>query len=244
MSKLITRLKVSLIALLGIGPVLELLAAQAQPGSSVPQPGDVAADPLGSDIAIPWPQIQAALARAQQQNQPLTLFERTAPLSSPDGGSAVYSRLLIQARPQLLESKVSSVLFWQDLRTGEIQAVAASQPRESREAATAELTGLAVLVPVAWSGSGLQVLCRDFQGGFATDFISDYALVWDRQQRQTFLLAPHSVRYSNAILLGWSRQHPDRALFKAGLIGEANWPQWTVQLDGQTAAAPEDQPLR
>jgi hypothetical protein len=44
-------------------------------------------------------------------------------------------------------------------------------------------------------------------------------------------------------LLGWSRTNPDQVLFRAGELGEENWPLWAVDLDGQTLAAIEDQPL-
>ncbi|MBD2102374.1 hypothetical protein [Leptolyngbya sp. FACHB-261] len=210
------------------------------------QQGEVSTDPLGSSIPIPWQQIQTVQARAQQQNRPQTVFERTPLLRSPDGRFAVYSRLLIQAKPQVTDTSVSSVLFLQDLQTQQLQAIAASTPREglSSNGQAGTVVGFGVLVPIAWSARGDRVLCRDFQGGNATDFISDYALIWDQQQRRTYTLAPNRINYSNAILLGWSRQHPERALFKAGLLGETNWPQWTVQLNGSTAPAPQDEPLK
>ncbi len=239
---------------------LALIASISAPvfwGTSAAQPslllaqmqqGDLVNDPLGSSISILWPQIQSAQARAQQSKQAVTTFERTPPLRSPDGRFAVYSRLLIQAQPSMAEIYVSSVVFLENLQTGELQQIAYSLPREGEPAngklGSSKQAGFGVVVPVAWSASGKQLLCRDFQGGVATDFISDYAVIWDQEKRSTTTLAPTKIQYSNAVLLGWSRQHPDRPLFRAGMLGDDNWPQWTVGLDGRTKPAPGDQPLR
>ena len=46
------------------------------------------------------------------------------------------------------------------------------------------------------------------------------------------------------MLLGWSKNQPDHALFRAGEMGEEDWPLVQVTTDGQTVNTTDaDQPI-
>jgi hypothetical protein len=99
------------------------------------------------------------------------------------------------------------------------------------------------MMPISWSENSDRLLTRDFEASLGSDFASDYAVVWDSTSNCTRTLAPSEIYYTHAILLGWSRHHPDRVLFRAGIMGQADWQQWTVDLRGRTLLAPDDQPV-
>jgi len=46
------------------------------------------------------------------------------------------------------------------------------------------------------------------------------------------------------VLLGWSKSQPDHVLFRAGELGEENWPLVKVANDGKTVTTTDDdQPI-
>lgn len=204
-------------------------------------------DPLNSPHPIPWNWVLATQSEDSSGITPTVRYFRTQALISPDGQHAAYSRIQMQVMADFTHSRVNSVLFVENLRTGNLQTITASSPfadnpfspnSEPQQAGT-----IAILIPVAWSASGDRVLAREFESLFGTDIASDFAVVWDRQLNRIHTIAPLGIQYTNAILLGWSQSHPDRVLFRAGNIGDENWNLWAVDPAGQTLAAIEDQPI-
>lgn len=224
--------------------------APVPPSALAPQPDmtqqSVQLDPLNSPYPIPWNWVLATQEEAAS-TIPRLRYYRTQALISPDGQFAAYSRIQMQVMPDFTHSRVNSVLFVENLRTGDLQTITASSPfadnpfvpnAEPQRAGT-----IAILIPVAWSASGDRILAREFESFFGTDIASDFAVVWERQSNRIRTIAPSGMQYSNAILLGWSRTNPDRVLFQAGNIGDENWDLWAVDFAGQTIAALEDQPV-
>jgi hypothetical protein len=207
----------------------------------------VPTDPLDSPHPIPWNWMMGVHGEVSSTEGTGMRYYRSSSLISPDGNFAAYSRIRMEIEPQLFRSRVNSVLFVENLQTGELRTIAASSPLADNplsDSDEADMPGnIAVLMPVTWSQSGDRVLAREFEGRFSTSDASDYAVVWDRQRDRTHTLAPNRVHYTNAILLGWSQTYPDRVLFRAGIIGERDWPLWAVDLGGSTVAVREDRPL-
>jgi hypothetical protein len=100
-----------------------------------------------------------------------------------------------------------------------------------------------MIVPVSWSAESDRLLAREFESLFSSDMASDYAVIVDCSTKRVSTVAPTSISYTHAILLGWSQAHPDRALFMAGNLGEGDWPLWTVAASGETELATGDRPL-
>lgn len=231
----------------------EISLDSSQPSHSGPaaasamSPHSVQIDPLNSPHPIPWNWVLANLSEANPTHGSQTRYYRSQSLVSPDGKYAAYSRIQIQLRPQFLQSRVSSVLFLENLKTGDLKTVTASSPLSDAPANAAkpeDMAGtIAIVIPVAWSETGDRVLAREFESLLGSDIASDYALIWDRQLNRVSTVAPTRIQYTNAVLLGWSQSHPGQALFRAGMIGEEQWPLWTVDLSGQTTAAPHDKPV-
>jgi hypothetical protein len=208
-------------------------------------------DPLNSPYPIPWNWVLATQAEIAQSQTPYLRYYRSQSLLSPDGQYAAYSRIQMQVSPTFTQSRVSSVLFLENLQTGDLQTITASSPLANdssfadQHAASdpAETGTIAILIPIAWSEQSDRILAREFESVFGSDIASDYAVVWDRQLSRTYTIAPTRVQYSNAILLGWSRTRPELVLFQTGNLGEEQLHQWAVDFDGCTAAAVEDQPV-
>ncbi|PSB68033.1 hypothetical protein C7B61_02990, partial [filamentous cyanobacterium CCP1] len=55
-------------------------------------------------------------------------YYRSQSLISPDGQYAAYSRIQMQLSADFTQSRVASVLFLENLRTGELQTITASSP--------------------------------------------------------------------------------------------------------------------
>jgi hypothetical protein len=105
-----------------------------------------------------------------------------------------------------------------------------------------------VLVPVSWSEKGDRFLARKFKGVFNTGDATDHAVIWDRQKNHANTVAPAQEETEHekiAILLGWSKSQPDHVLFRAGEMGEENWPLVKVANDGKTVptTTDADQPI-
>ncbi|MDX2099235.1 MAG: hypothetical protein SFW36_15765 [Leptolyngbyaceae cyanobacterium bins.59] len=206
-------------------------------------------DPLDSPHPIPWNWVLANLTPSESYSASGSRYYRTQSLLSPNGHYASYSRIQMQVHPEFLHSRVSSVLFIENLQTGDLQVITAASPlADNPFTATSETEKMvdgkvAILIPIAWSETSDRILAREFESLFGSGIASDYAVIWDRQMNRASTVAPTRIHYTNAVLLGWSQKYPDRVLFRAGMMGEEDWGLWTVDRTGQTNAAPEDRPI-
>jgi hypothetical protein len=203
-------------------------------------------DPLDSPHPIPWNWVLATHAELSSSNSSGIRYYRSQSLLSPDGQYAAYSRIQMEGQPELYQSRVTSVVFVENLQTGDLRTITASSPLTDHsllQEPDDDMPGtITILVPISWSKSSDRLLVRQFEGLFNTTEISDFAIVWDRRQNLVTTLAPQSVQYDMAVLLGWSQRHSDRILFRAGELGYERWPVWSVDLNGQTTLALEDEP--
>ncbi|MEH2286302.1 hypothetical protein [Nostoc sp.] len=214
-------------------------------------------DPIGSPHPIPWKWITATQEAIASNGGSGVRHYRSVPVISPDGKYAVYSRVQLEVKPQMYNSRVTSVLFVQDMHTKKLWVMASTTPvsdpllkvkalkaESSEETDTSGKIG--VLVPVSWSEKGDRFLARKFDGIFNTGDSTDSAVIWDRQKNHANTVAPVSDEEHEkvAVLLGWSKSQPDRVLFRAGELGEENWPLMQVANDGKTITATDsDQPI-
>lgn len=203
-------------------------------------------DPLNSPFPVPWNWVLATQSEGNHTTAPSIHYYRSPALISPDGQYAAYSRIQMKVQPQFTQSWVSSMLFLENLKTGDLQSIAAESPFAdnpfSANARGINPGSIAILIPIGWSSNGDRILAREFESIFGTDIASDFAVVWDRSANRVRTLSPSGIQYTNAILMGWSQQNPDRVLFRAGNIGEEEWQLWSVDVSGQTNAAREDAP--
>jgi len=204
-------------------------------------------DPLNSPHPVPWSWVLATQDEVSSTQGAGLRYYRSRSLVSLDGDYAAYSRLQMQVQPEMYRSRVSSVMFLENLRTGDLQVVTATSPLATNPRTPnkeAEQPGvISMIVPIAWSETSDRLLARQFEGLFNTSDASDYAVIWERGNSQTVTVAPTRMMYSNAILLGWSQEHPDRVLFQAGALGDESWPLWSVDTRSETRLANTDQPL-
>ncbi|BAY35714.1 hypothetical protein NIES2111_00300 [Nostoc sp. NIES-2111] len=228
------------------------------PDISVEEPqedAEVQNDPIGSPHPIPWKWIMSTQEAIGSQGGSGVRYYRSVPVVSPDGRYAVYSRVQIEVKPEMHNSKVNSVLFVEDRQTKKLRVMAATTMttdpllnKEEIAAQPAEEDGkIGVLVPVSWSEKSDRFLARKFEGIFNTGDSTDSAVIWDRQKNQTNTVAPAHTEDEHekiAVLLGWSKNEPDHVIFRAGEMGEEEWPLVKVAIDGKTAATTEkDQPI-
>jgi len=203
-------------------------------------------DPLNSPHPIPWGWILATHAEVSSTVGAGLRYYRSPSLVSSNGEYAAYSRIEMQVQRELCRCRVSSVMFVENLRTGELQEVVAASPLASYSFCTPEeldLAGtIAVLIPVSWNKTGDRILAREFEAIFCSSDMSDYAVVWDSKQNHTHTISPVRSLYTHAVLLGWSQSYPDEVLFRAGNLGDRSWPVWAVDLGGRTVAANQDKP--
>ncbi|MEH2245592.1 hypothetical protein [Nostoc sp.] len=214
-------------------------------------------DPIGSPHPIPWKWITATQEAIASKGGSGVRHYRSVPVVSPDGKYAVYSRVQLEVKPQMYNSRVTSVLFVQDMQTKKLWVMASTTPVSDPllkvkvvKAASSEETDtngkIGVLVPVSWSEKGDRFLARKFEGIFNTGDSTDSAVIWDRQKNHANTVAPANEQEHEqiAVLLGWSKSQPDRVLFRAGELGEENWPLMQVANDGKTVTTTNnDQPI-
>ncbi len=213
-------------------------------------------DPIGSPHPIPWKWIMATQEAIGSKGRSGVRYYRSVPVISPDGKYAVYSRVQLDIKPEMYNSRVTSILFVEDLQTKKLRVMAStallSDPLVQKKIASlqeADTQGqIGVLVPVSWSQKGDRFLARKFEAVFNTADATDYALIWDRQNNHTNTVAPAQQQDRHeqmAILLGWSKSQPDHVLFRAGELGEEHWPLVKVANDGQTVitSTDADQPI-
>lgn len=202
-------------------------------------------DPLDSPHPVPWNWVLAN--QSSPSPAPRLRYYRTQALISPDGVYAAYSRIQMRVEREFTQSQVSSVLFIENLRTGDLQTIPVDAPlAENPFGSYAEAPptgGIAIAIPVAWSANSDRLLAREFESLFGSGMGSDYAVIWDRTSGRVSTVAPGGIAYTNAILLGWSRTHPNSVLFRAGELGDPEWRIWAVEANGRTQPAFEDQPI-
>ncbi|WP_373528957.1 hypothetical protein [Nostoc sp.] len=215
-------------------------------------------DPIGSPHPIPWKWITATQEAIGSNGGSGVRHYRSVPVVSPDGKYAVYSRVQLEVKPQMYNSRVTSILFVQDMQTKKLWVMASTTPVSDpllRVKAVKEMFPdetdtngqIGVLVPVSWSEKGDRFLARKFEGIFNTGDSTDSAVIWDRQNNHANTVAPAYEENDHekiAVLLGWSKSQPNHALFRAGELGEENWPLMQVANDGKTITTTEnDQPI-
>ncbi|NEO75506.1 MAG: hypothetical protein F6J99_04270 [Moorea sp. SIO4G3] len=203
----------------------------------------VQSDPLNSPYPIPWNWVLETHAELVANQSFGSRYYRSQSLVSPDGKYAAYSRIQLQAQPELYRSRISSVMFLENLQTGDLRIITASSPLANHINDDKLSGAISILIPVSWTESSDRLLGRQFEGFFNTSDASDYAVIWDRNQNTVTTLAPKRIHYTNALLLGWSQANPDQVLFQAGELGNEYWPMWSVEPNGYTALTFEDEPM-
>lgn len=202
-------------------------------------------DPLESPHPIPWSWVLATLNANSSSHLAGLYCYRSQSLISPDQRYAAYSRIQMQVESEYFRSHVTSVLFLENLRTGDLQPITPASPLADNPFldSSRELTGrISIVIPVSWSETSDRLLAREFESIFGSDIASDYAVIVDRSQNRISTVAPTQIRYTNAVLLGWSQFQPERVLFRAGMLGDQHWQQWAVAANGQTTLAKGDRP--
>ncbi len=213
-------------------------------------------DPIGSPHPIPWKWIMATQEAIGGRGISGVRYYRSLPVISPDGKYGIYSRVQMEVRPEMHNSRVKSVLFMEDRETKKLRVMISTDkeidPLLNKEVSLSEEADndgkIKVLVPVSWSEKGDRFLARKFVAIFNTADATDQAVIWDRQKNNINVVNPVQSEDDHekiAILLGWSKKQPNNVLFRAGELGEENWPLVQVANDGQTVdmSAEEDQPI-
>ena len=213
-------------------------------------------DPIGSPHPIPWKWIMATQEAIGGRGVSGVRYYRSLPVMSPDGKYAIYSRVQMEVKPEMHNSRVKSVLFMEDRQTKKLRVMISTDkeidPLLNKEASLSEKADndgkIGVLVPVSWSEKGDRFLARKFVAIFNTADATDQAVIWNRQQNNINVVNPVQSEDDHekiAILLGWSKKQPNNVLFRAGELGEENWPLVQVANDGKTVdiSAEEDQPI-
>ena len=206
-------------------------------------------DPLNIPHPIPWNWVvanQTEFTTEQLTNtESINRFYRSQSLRSPNQRYAAYSRIQLHLSANTTRHRVSSMLFIENLETGNLQTINITSPLFgqpfSDEAATPP-GAIAIVVPISWSVDSDRILAREFESIFGSDIASDYAVVWDCNEQRSYTLSPVGMEYNHAILLGWSQANPAQILFKTGMMGDEDWLYWTVNESGETFPAPDDQP--
>lgn len=208
---------------------------------------EIPVDPLNSPHPIPWQWIMEHYDQASNNGNNEPSYYRSSALISPDGQYAAYSRIKMHSEAELYLSRVSSVMFVENLRTGNLRTVTANSPLadhplEPNEAAD-QPGAISILMPISWSADGDRILARQFESFFSTSDLTDYAVIWDKNTNKTYTIVPKTEDYSSAILLGWSDTNPRDVVFKAGNMGDEEWDLVAVNTQGDTMIAKNEQPV-
>jgi hypothetical protein len=216
------------------------------PVSEQPNESEMAqTDPIGSPHPIPWQWILATQEAIGAKGGSGVRYYRSIPVISPDGKYAIYSRVQMEVKPEMHNSRVNSVLFVEDRQTKRLRVMTSTSvvidpllKRQAISSAQGDNDGkIGVLVPVSWSEKGDRFLARKFVAIFNTADATDQAVIWNRQQDNLNVVSPVQSQDDHekiAILLGWSKKQPNNVLFRAGELGEENWPLLQVANDGRT----------
>lgn len=202
-------------------------------------------DPIGSPHPIPWQWIMATQEKVGVKGGGIRYY-RSIPIVSPDGRYAIYSRVQMEVKPEMHNSRVNSVLFVEDRQTKRLRVMTSTNvindtllnQKVGVPVDTDDDGKIGVLVPVSWSEKGDRFLARKFVAIFNTADATDQAVIWDRQENNINVVHPEESKDDHekiAILLGWSKKQPKNVLFRAGELGEENWPLMQVANDGKTA---------
>lgn len=228
-------------------PAIKSPASATVPAADTANNTATQIDPLGSPHPVPWDWVMNTQGTVTPGSG--LHYYRSPSLVSPDGRYAAYSRIQMLVQSELHRSRVSSIMFVENLQTGELQAINDTSSLANNWLATGEadlLGTIFILTPVGWSQKSDRLLARQFTGLFSSSNASDFAVIWHRTQNRTSTVAP-SQKVDNhdiSILLGWSQIDPKRVLFRAGNLGDEQWSLWAVAGNGQTVAATDvDQPL-
>lgn len=197
-------------------------------------------DPLDSPYPVPWNWVLKTQARSAQAGNVSLDYFRSPALVSPDGQYAAYSRIALRSQPELYNSKVVSVMFLENLKTGELQVIRAASPiaayLDKVGEESTEMAGvISILMPVSWSADGDRLLARQLEGAFNSSDVSDYGVVWNRLDRQikTLSASPQPDEEISATLLGWDKNAPDQVLFRANDLGNETEQLVSVNLNGK-----------
>ena len=223
------------LALIQSQPPLDLLPSLQQADNE---------DPLNSPHPVPWSWMMKTQQEYSQQGRSGLRYYRSPALLSPDGKYAAYSRIEMRAEPDLYASKALSVMFLENIQTGELQVIRAKSPialyLEEAGENSEEMAGvISLLMPVSWSEDGDRLLARQFEGAFSSSDVSDYAVVWNKETKESKTLGVHveSTEADASILLGWSDTQPDQILFRSANLGEETESIFSVGLNGKTILA-------
>ncbi len=218
-----------------VGPA-EVLVNETEP---------VSADPLGSPFPLPWAWVNQHQQRAAAAQQTQTISQKTAIFVSPDGMYQAQAELILLAHPDFSRNQLTSILTVTHTQTQQVQqwqSTALIDPNLRQELAPDGAGLIAVLWPVGWSASGEQLLVRNVQGIFSSDFVSDVAVIWSRPSQALTALWPQQAEYDHAILLGWSQENPQQVLFETATMGQAAKQIWAVDPQQEMLAQPSDRP--
>lgn len=203
-------------------------------------------DPLDSPHPIPWSWVLATLSASHSSQLTGVYCYRTPSLMSPNQDYAAYSRIQVQVAADYFSSAVTSVLFLENLRTGDLQVITPASPLANNPflPTVNDVQGrISIVIPVSWSESGDRCLAREFESILGSDIASDFGVIVDQGRNRVHTVAPTRIRYTNAVLLGWSHLHPERVLFRAGMMGDERWQQWSVDATGHTTLARGDRAI-
>ncbi len=211
-------------------------------------------DPIASPHAVPWKWITSTQKAIGSQGNSGVRYYRSVPVISPDGRYAVYSRVQLQVEPEMHNTRVTSMLFIEDRQTKKLKVLKSTSqvgdPLLQAKATPANYVPhgtIDIFVPISWSKNGDRFLARKFQGLMSTSDARDSAVIWDREDNSTNTIAPSQnpdEHHKIAVLLGWSKVQPTKVMFRAGELGEEEWPLVTVADNGTTVAATDaDQPV-
>ncbi|MFO0408568.1 MAG: hypothetical protein ACK50H_00215, partial [Dolichospermum sp.] len=116
-------------------------------------------DPIGSPHPIPWKWIMATQEAIGGRGISGVRYYRSLPVISPDGKYGIYSRVQMEVRPEMHNSRVKSVLFMEDRETKKLRVMISTDkeidPLLNKEVSLSEEADndgkIKVLVPVSWS---------------------------------------------------------------------------------------------
>ncbi|MGD1871957.1 MAG: hypothetical protein ACFB02_02790 [Mastigocoleus sp.] len=210
-------------------------------------------DPLGSPHPIPWEWIMNTHKEISARGSSGVRYYRSSPVNSPDGRYTVYSRLQLEVKPELHNSRVSSVLFIEDHQTKRLKVISSTSANNDvllkikSKGGHNDNGSIGVLVPVSWSKQGDRFLARSFESRFQTSDGTDKAVIWNSNQKRVNKVSPTVKKDQHepiSILLGWSESRPGQVLFQSGELGEDDWSLLAVSNNGQTVTANElDKPI-
>jgi hypothetical protein len=101
---------------------------------------------------------------------------------------------------------------------------------------------MAILIPVAWSKDGQQLLARQFEAVIGSDVATDYAFIWRRDTQKATTISPLPLNYDTAVLLGWNPMNPNQLLFRTTRLGETSAQVIAVDERGNTMALLSNHP--